>query len=194
MIDSLDDPFEAAAAAAALEIEPEVPPETSTAEMFAESAPEVRPPRRPRGRPRGRGRSHSRRRSAPRAAVESSGESAQSARALEPTEVQSQVVLPALPPEKLVPLLRQIDKAFVRLLGTQPLDDQELKDGSEACAPVLDHYVPLFLSQPWASAVIWAGMVYAPRMVEVYDRRKAKRFPASTDSVAQDAATHTVGR
>lgn len=203
MINDSEDPFERAAAAAALDIEPtDTLPETSTAEGLTDDA-EVQsvPVRRGRGRPRSSGgRSRSRRRRTPRAAKSTGTTETQSTSeaAAQAPQIQTPVV-PALPPDKLVPLLRQIDKTFVRLLGTAPLDEQELKDGAEACAPVLDHYAPLFLSQPWAPAAIWAGMVYVPRVVEVYDRRKAGggRVPATfrpvtNGNAAESAAPQTV--
>jgi hypothetical protein len=187
MIDDNEDAFESAAAAAGEELEPTVPIEATEVDEDAEI--EI-PVRRPRGRPRGR-RSRSRRARSHRA---SEGE-ARPARTQPAPEIQTPPAIPPLPPEKLIPLLRQLDKTFTRLVGTAPLDEQELKDGAEACAPVLDHYAPLFLSQPWAPAAIWAGMVYVPRVVEVYDRRKAgggrppARFPVSTNGAANEDST-----
>lgn len=188
------DAFESAAAAASAEIEPTVRMEDDH-ETENESTEETlaTPARRPRGRPRGRGRRRRTSTTPRNRSVNAKGSDGdvQPSKSVARTEVQAPVVIAPLPPEKLIPFLRQIDKAFIRLLGTSPLDEQELKDGAEACAPVLDHYAPLFLSQPWAPAAIWAGMVYVPRAVELYDRRKAgggrksDTFPVSSDPTAQ---------
>jgi hypothetical protein len=183
------DAFESAAAAAGAEIEPTVRIETDPPEADNEKI-QSDPVRPRRGRPRGRGRPRSGRRSSARSTEATATEPKSVSRAPSQTPETATVVIPPLPPEKLVPFLRQIDKAFVRLVGTAPLDEQELKDGAEACAPVLDHYAPLFLSQPWAPAALWAGMVYVPRAVELYDRRKAgggrksETFPVSSDPTA----------
>jgi hypothetical protein len=207
MIDHTDNPFDNAAAAAALDIEPTVESRTIGAnddetENTSTEENVSTPAKRPRGRPRGRsrgGRSSRRTRNssgAGRASVPAAGDTNGNG-GNQRTQTVPKVEAPALPPlepEKLIPLLRQLDKTFTRLIGTAPLDEQELKDGAEACAPVLDHYAPLFLSQPWAPAAIWAGMVYVPRVVEVYDRRKAGggrkpvTFPASTNGVAAESA------
>lgn len=202
--DNESDPFEIAATVARSEIE--LPDTTVSLEdgraTENESTEEevLARPRRPRGRPRGRSRR--RRTSSPRtrAAGATSDSNADGER---PTTVARSkveaappaVVLAPIPPEKVIPLLRQIDKTFVRLLHTQPLDEQELKDGAEACAPVLDYYAPLFLSKPWAGAAIWGAMVYTPRVVEVYDKRKqgggrkSETFSSATPASSDPTAT-----
>jgi hypothetical protein len=97
-----------------------------------------------------------------------------------------------IPPATVKPLLKQMDKTFVRMLGSRPLDEEELENGAASLAPLLDHYAPLFLDKPWAPFALWAVAVYVPRAGEVYEThragggRKPNTFPARTKDESTD--------
>lgn len=85
-------------------------------------------------------------------------------------------------PAQLEGLLRKVDAKLAERLGMDPLSNNDVREGAEVFAPILDHYAPLLAEKGgiWTAPALWALLAYGPRVYDVvFGDKKA---------VAQDRA------
>lgn len=154
-------------------------------------------PRRKVGRPRGsktrRGTKTARGhggRFARRAMAEERAVSSASIDAL-PNESAAAVSAPppGIPPATVAKLLGWIDHTAAERIGTAPLSEQELKEGGEVLAPVVDFYLPRLLTDVRGVAVCWLLITYGPRAADAIEVRKQRRKSAAAAAVQQSTSS-----
>lgn len=176
-----ESPFDNAARAAQPETDPEVQPSLGFGEI--PPARKKSSGRRKSGAKRGRPRSAEKtkpRTSRPRT------ESVPHVQGPPPPQ-QAPTSVGAIPAAQLIPLIKRIDGVISERVGTEPLSGEETNAGAEALAPLLHHYMPLALNQPWAPFVAWALLAYGPRMLDRAPVPARSRIPTQPSAAEREA-------
>ncbi len=213
MIENNSDPFEDAAASARSEIHDDAP----LASVEGDFADDTQESIRPRGRPRGSHNRSGRKLSHKRANITArqrrraqgqtetggtpAGEAVYEAQEDKATRLEVKVKLAPIPSASVALAIKQLDALLVRRAGTLPLSEEEASQGGVVFAPILDHYMPLLAGDGgmWVPAAIWVLGAYAPRVIELSERKRLGAGDAppgatfrATGATQSESATGTV--